>query len=100
LGGLTLAPVVMLLRFLQTHFVVQNRFAALFEVREVRHLFKQAPLAFRGALLATLLLALPLYLLMIEALPREVTWLPSVLFVLFLFPARLLCGWAYARATI
>lgn len=98
LGGLLLTPVVMLLPFLQTHFAAENRFAALFEVRTVRQLFVRAPLAFWLALLATLLFAVPLYLLMIEALPREVTWLPSILFVLFLFPARLLCGWAYARA--
>jgi hypothetical protein len=95
-----LAPVVMLLPFLQTRFAAENRFAALFEVRAVRRLFTQAPLAFWLALLTTLLFALPLYLLMIEALPHEVTWLPSIIFVLFLLPARLLCGWAYARATM
>ena len=41
--------------------------------------------------------AIPLYLLKIEMVPREAAWLPSLLFVGFLFPARLACGWAYAR---
>jgi hypothetical protein len=50
------------------------------------------------ALIGTLSFALPLYLLKIEILPREAAWLPSILFVVFAFPARLLTGWAYARA--
>jgi hypothetical protein len=98
LGGLMLAVVVVYLPFLQTHFAVQNRFRAMFELRTVRQMFRRAPVAFWLALVATLLFALPLYLLMIELLPHEVTWLPAVLFVVFLLPARLLCGWAYARA--
>ena len=28
----------------------------------------------------------------------EVTWLPSLIFVVFIFPARLLVGWAIGRA--
>jgi hypothetical protein len=98
LGGLLLVPVLIYLPFLQTHFAAENRLSAMFEVGTVRSMFRRAPIAFWTALWATLLLALPLYLLMIEALPREVTWLPSVVFVMFLFPARLLTGWAYARA--
>ena len=47
---------------------------------------------------ATLLFALPLYLLKVEIIPREAAWLPSLIFVAFIFPARLLTGWAYARA--
>jgi len=41
--------------------------------------------------------ALPLYLLKIEIVPREAAWLPGLLFVGFLFPARLASGWAYAQ---
>ncbi len=40
---------------------------------------------------------LPLYLLKVEIIPREAAWLPSLIFVAFIFPARLLTGWAYAR---
>ena len=46
----------------------------------------------------TLLFALPLYLLKIEMVPREAAWLPSLVFIAFIFPARLLTGWALARA--
>ncbi len=99
LGGLLLLIVAMHLPFLQTRFAQTGRFAALFEVREVRRLFLHAPLAFWLSLLVTLLFALPLYLLKIELTPRELAWLPSLLFVIFIFPARVLTGWAVARAT-
>ena len=46
----------------------------------------------------TLLFALPLYLLKAELVPREAAWLPSLVFVLFMFPARLATGWALARS--
>ena len=46
---------------------------------------------------ASLLLAVPLYFLKIELTPAELTWLPSLVFVVFIFPARLLAGWALSR---
>ena len=98
IGALLLTIVLLYLPFLQTHFACQNRFAAMFDWREVRAQFRRAPLAFWFALLVTLAFALPLYLLKIEATPREVTWLPSLVFVLFIYPARLLAGWAVGRA--
>ena len=98
IGGFLLMLVALHLPFLQTHFALQNRFSALFSVREVRSMFKRAPVAFWLALFITLLFSLPLYLLKIELPPREVAWLPSLLFVIFIFPARLLTGWAVGRA--
>ena len=41
---------------------------------------------------------MPLYLLKIEIIPREAAWLPSLVFIVFIFPARLLTGWALGRA--
>ena len=98
-GGLLLLLVAIHLPFLQAHFAQTDRFGALFELREVRRLFLRAPLAFWFALLITLLFAVPLYLLKIELTPRELAWLPSLLFVIFIFPARVLTGWAMSRAT-
>jgi hypothetical protein len=99
IGGLGLMFVALHLPFLQTHFAMTNQFASLFSLRRVREMFQRAPVAFWIALSATLLLALPLYLLKIELPPREMAWLPSVLFVIFIFPARLLTGWAVSRAS-
>jgi hypothetical protein len=98
LGGLLLLLVAIHLPFLQAHFAQTDRFSAIFELREVRRLFLRAPLAFWFALLITLLFAVPLYLLKIELTPRELAWLPSLLFVIFIFPARILTGWAMSRA--
>jgi hypothetical protein len=98
IGGVLLAIVLLYLPFLQAHFAAQNRLGAMFHVGTVRRMFQRAPIAFWLALLVTLLFALPLYLLKIELTPREVAWLPSLAFVIFIFPARLLTGWALARA--
>ncbi len=98
LGGLVLAIVLLYVPFLQIRFASENRFRAFFELRAIRDRFRRAPWAFGFALLITLLFAVPLYLLKIEMIPREVAWLPSLLFLIFIFPARLLTGWAYGRA--
>jgi hypothetical protein len=97
-GGILLAFVLLYIPFLQMRFAAENRFRALFELGAVRHLFRRAPWAFAIALVITLLFALPLYLLKIEMIPREAAWLPSLVFIVFIFPARLLAGWVYARA--
>jgi hypothetical protein len=98
-GGALLAVVLVRLPFLQARFAAENRLAAMFEVRKLRLAFGRAPVAFLIALAFTLLLALPLYLLKIEIVPREAEWLPSVLFVVSIFPARLASGWALARSS-
>jgi hypothetical protein len=97
-GAFLLMWVLMYVPFLQMRFAAENRFRALFELGEVRAAFRRAPWAFAFSFVLTLALALPLYLLKIEMVPREVAWLPSLFFVVFIFPARLLTGWAYGRA--
>lgn len=97
-GGIWLATVLLYLPFLQARFAASNRWGDLLDVRAVRADFRRAPVAFWVALLATLALALPLYLLKAELVPREAAWLPSLVFVVFIWPARLLTGWAVSRA--
>lgn len=98
LGSILLGLAVLYLPFLQTRFALTGRFREFLDLFAARRSFRKAPLAFWLALAATLLFALPLYLLKIELTPAEVAWLPNVVFVLFIFPARLLLGWALARA--
>jgi hypothetical protein len=95
LGAFALGIVVLYLPFLQARFAAANRLRALFELRGIRAGFRRAPLAYTVALLMTLVLAVPLYLLKIEMVPREAAWLPSAFFISFMFPARLATGWAY-----
>lgn len=97
-GAFLLALVLPYLPFLQARVAATNRLRAAFEVRAVRRSFCRAPWAFLIAFIVTLLFALPLYLLKIEMVPREAAWLPGLVFVAFIFPARLLTGWALARA--
>jgi hypothetical protein len=98
IGALLLFLVALYLPFLQAHFAAENHLRAVFQLGRVRADFRRAPVAFWMALLVTLLFALPLYVLMIEATPREVVFLPSLFFVAFILPARLLTGWAVGRA--
>jgi hypothetical protein len=98
LGALGMTIVLLYLPFLQTQMARENRLAAIFEVGEVRAQFRRAPLAWWFALLITLLFALPLYLLKIEPPPRELWWTLTIFFILFIYPARLLTGWAVGRA--
>jgi hypothetical protein len=97
-GALLMGLVLIYLPFMQVHFACENRFSAFREVMRVTQLFSRAPLAFWFALFITLLFALPLYLLKIEYTPQELLWAPSLVFVVFIYPARLLTGWAMARA--
>lgn len=98
LGSILLGLAVLYLPFLQTRFALTGRFSEFLDPLAARRSFRRAPLAFWIALAANLLFALPLYLLKIELTPAEVAWLPNVVFVLFIFPARLLLGWSLSRA--
>ncbi len=98
LGAIGLAIVLAHVPFLQMHLATTNRLTAAFELMPVRRLFRRAPWAFAFSFVITLLFALPLYLLKIEIVPREAAWLPSLVFVAFIYPARLLTGWAMGRA--
>ncbi|WP_165250438.1 hypothetical protein [Paludisphaera soli] len=98
LGMLGLAIIAPVLPFLQTGYAAEGRVRALFELRSARERFRHAPWAFAFALLVLLAASIPLYLLKIEMIPREAAWLPGLVFVIFLAPARLLVGWAYARS--
>src|SRR5262249_21771788 len=99
LGAAAMAYVLLHLPFLQTHFACQNRLRAMFDLNESRAQFRRAPIAFWFALAITLLFALPLYLLKIEpVIPPELRWTITIFFILLIYPARLITGWAVGRA--
>jgi hypothetical protein len=97
-GAALLAVVLLYLPFLQLRVAAAGRVGAGFNVFAVRDGFRRAPWAFAFAVVVTLLFALPLYLLKIEIVPREAAWLPGLVFMAFIYPARLLTGWAMGRA--
>ncbi|HUE74348.1 MAG TPA: hypothetical protein VMP01_25930 [Pirellulaceae bacterium] len=98
LGALLLTVVLAHLLILQTHFACEKRFVSFFEVTRGWGLFQRAPLAWWIALTVALLASVPLYLATIELTQRELTYLISLFFVAFLYPARLLAGWAMGRS--
>ena len=98
LGGFLLLPVLLWLPFLQARFAAENRLRSMFEVRKVRSLFCRAPLEWLLAIAAVYVLALPLYLLKIVLLPQDAMWFITLVFIVSIYPARLLTGWAYGRA--
>jgi hypothetical protein len=98
LGGVLLGVVVLYLPLLQARFARDNRLRAYRAWLSVRRDFRRAPLAFAVAIWVQLLAASPLYLLKIEAIPRDLIFLEGFVFLAFTFPARLVMGWAYARA--
>jgi len=97
-GGVLLSIVLLYLPFLQARLPATNRFGSQFNLRLVRKQFRRAPIAYWFSPLMTLALAIPLYLLKAELIPREAAWLPSLFFVAFMFPARILVGWAVSRS--
>ena len=98
LGALLLGLVAMPLPYLQAKFAVENRFRSMFALKAVRQRFRNAPWAFAFSLFVALAASVPLYLLKIEMIPRETVWLPSLVFLIFMYPARILTGWAYGRS--
>jgi hypothetical protein len=93
----SLALVFPMLVVAQARLATENRFGAAFELREIWRRLRRAPIALLLAMVLVLGLALPLYLLKIEPLPRDARWLPAIFFLVLLLPGRLLSGWAYAR---
>jgi hypothetical protein len=98
IGGIQLAVLLLYLPFLQLRLAIENRFAAAFDIKPVRQAFAKAPFAFAVSLVVSLAFALSLYLLKIETVPSEAAWLPGLVFLAFIAPARILTGWAYSRA--
>jgi hypothetical protein len=98
LGAFLLMVVLMYMPFLQAQFACENRLRAHFNLRGARQAFRRAPWACALAFFLTLLFAVPLYLLKIEYVQREIMWLEGIFFIAFMFPARVLTGWAFGRA--
>ena len=91
--------VMLYLPMLQANFAAENRLGAMFEFHRIRDDFRRAPWAWLVAMaLGLVILQVPLYLLRIEAIPDEIAWVPSLVFAVFMLPARVVEGLALRRA--
>ena len=97
-GGVLLIVVMSWVPFLQAHFAAENRFGAMFELGKVRRLFKNAPFSWTITMLFTLTLALPMYLFKIALPPSDAMWLVTIVFIVSIYPVKVITGWAYHRA--
>jgi hypothetical protein len=98
-GAFLLIVAVLYVPFLQMRLARDGRLREGFRLRGVREDFCRAPIAFAFALLITLLFAFPLWFFKIEMIPRDGAWMMTPFFIVSIWPARLLTGWAYGRAT-
>lgn len=95
IGGAIMVPVAAWLPLLQCHQATTGRFRAIFEVRKVREIICRAPLRWAAATILLYGLAVPLYLSKIVLPPADAFWLFTPLFILVIYPTRLLMGWVY-----
>jgi hypothetical protein len=97
-GGVLLTIALSWTPFLQARFTVENRFRAGFQLREVRLLNRYAPISWMLATIVLYTLALPLYLFKAYLLPQDAMWVITLIFVVSIYPTRVVTGWAYSRA--
>jgi hypothetical protein len=97
-GGVLLAIVFTWVPFLQARFSIDGRFAAFKELKTIREMYRRAPLCWALATIVTYALSLPLFLSTIVLPPQDALWLVTPIFIISIYPARVLTGWAYFQA--
>ncbi len=97
-GASAMSVVMLYLPLLQVRMAAKNRFLENFNVFAIRQSFMRAPWFCALGLFVLCGLAIPLYLLRIEGTPSEFAWAPSLVFVAFMLPAKLLIGAALGYA--
>jgi hypothetical protein len=102
-GGLCLVPLLMWLPFLQTRFVAEGRFRAFFELGPIRELFRHAPFTLSLTVIVLYVTAfVPLFYIAkwkANVPPHETTWDVMLVFLVTIYPAKVMLGWSYHRAT-
>jgi len=98
IGAISMWWVLQKLPFLQIHMANEGKLRAILDRAAIRHAFRRAPWAFCIAMVVLVLLSIPLYLLRIESIPSQLRWGLAIFFVLFMFPTKLLAGWALRRS--
>lgn len=97
-GGAILMLVLSWVPFLQAHFAAENRWRAMFELKTIRELYRKSPILMLLSVLVLYAMSLPLYLFKVAALPPDVYWLLTPIFIVSIYPAKVLIGWVYSRA--
>lgn len=99
LGMLLLVYVVGRLPFLQARFAVEQRLGVMFDRRAARDLLRRAPLLGFFTIFLILALAIPLYAFKVEWIWRDFQWLEAMLFIITIWPLKILLGWTFYQST-
>lgn len=99
MGGALLIPVAAWLPLLQCHQAATGRFGAIFEIKVARDIIRRVPIRWAIATILLYALAVPLYLSKVIVPPADAYWLFTPLFILVIYPTRLLMGWVYGIGT-
>lgn len=97
IGGFWLVFVFRLLPFRQASLAARGTIADMRDKQLAKRIRSHAPIASFLAILFTFALALPLYLLKIRLLPQDAMWVASLVFIVSIYPARIITGWAWSR---
>jgi hypothetical protein len=98
LGGVMLVCALSVVPFLQANFAAQHRMKAFLDLGHVYSLFRRAPIVLLLSLIVMYAMALPLYLFKLFEMPQDMRWMLTPIFVVSIYPARVLIGWAYSWA--
>ena len=98
IGGIMLMVVLSWLPFMQARFAVVGRWRAMFDFRTIRRLYGYAPLAWLSTIAVLYTLSLPLFLPKVYLLPQDAMWTITLIFVVTIYPAKVMTGWALHRA--
>lgn len=97
-GAVLLGAALVGVPIMQARFAADGRLTAFRDVSVVRRLFRRAPWALVAAVVVLHALSLPLYLAKVVVPPRDALWLVTPIFVLTIYPARLVVGLATGYA--
>lgn len=97
-GGAILAIVLTWLPILQTEFATTGQWRSLLALSKARRLFRQTPAVWTVSYLFIYALSLPLFLFKVVSPPRDAMWLLTIVFIISLYPMKLILGMAYFRA--
>ncbi len=98
LGFLLAVPIFSGLPLMQVHFAVRQDVRAFIEIWQIVRLFRRAPVWYLGSWTVSVALCIPLFLLKIEAIPTDLIWLLSLVFLILLWPGKICLGWAYRQS--
>jgi len=100
LGGFLAIPILGWLPLLQANLAATGDFRAGFQVKRIRRLIARTPLVWVLNSILVSIMAFPLYFAKVRLPAQDAMWLVTLIFIVLIYPARILSGWTYHRATI